>query len=485
MYNQTKGKIGHASLDGISLTLIIFVIMLTSSIANPGGAALLHPLSVFGSATPHSPIDSLAGELYIGNNQSNSVSVIDLATDIVLTNLTFGEKIFNIELSEDQKTLYVAYTHSGNVTKINTTNNEVIGQIPVGVSVNDIASFNGTLIMSDIFGGKILVMNDNGTMLHTIKVGSGPQHIEVRPDGEVLYVANLWSPVSVVDLKQNKMIKELDTGDTPHGLAFTKDGTRLFLVSPKNDTLSVIDAYKHEVIKTIPVGNNPQYVALSPDETLAYVANTDSNTISVVDTKEIKEIAEIPVGDGPNGIAFSADGDIVYISNMRGNDVTVMNAKNGGIITTFSAGGLGPDQIIARKPEIEIVRSPENITISSTNNSSIVAGVFAEVADDEDEMMRGLMFRNHLPSNAGMLFVFDNEEPRTFWMKNTLIPLDMIFVDSSFKIVDILENVPPCDQGNECPLYPSDRPAQYVLEVNGGFVEENGIKVGDRFATTN
>jgi uncharacterized protein len=68
-------------------------------------------------------------------------------------------------------------------------------------------------------------------------------------------------------------------------------------------------------------------------------------------------------------------------------------------------------------------------------------------------------------------------------MKNTLIPLDMIFVDSNLKIVDIKENVSPCAQGDECPLYPSQERAQYVLEVNAGFIQENGIKIGDQFAT--
>jgi uncharacterized membrane protein (UPF0127 family) len=64
-------------------------------------------------------------------------------------------------------------------------------------------------------------------------------------------------------------------------------------------------------------------------------------------------------------------------------------------------------------------------------------------------------------------------------MKNTLIPLDMIFVNGSSKIIEIKENVPPCVQ-DECPTYPSKEPAQYVLEVNAGFVQEKGIKVGDR-----
>ena len=114
-----------------------------------------------------------------------------------------------------------------------------------------------------------------------------------------------------------------------------------------------------------------------------------------------------------------------------------------------------------------------------SNNSPLIARVFVEVPDDLEESMRGLMFRTHLPGNAGMLFAYYDEKPRTFWMKNTLIPLDMIFVDGSSKIIEIKENVPPCAQ-DECPNYPSKEPAQYILEVNAGFVQEKGIKVGDR-----
>ena len=477
MYDRITGK-KILVLAG-SLSLMLTVMILADNAAFPR-ASLLPPISAFGSAG-NSTSDPLAGMLYVENTQSNSISVIDLGTNAIITNLTLGKAAFDVKLSEDQLTLYLTDMPSGTIIKFNTTNYGLIGQIAAGVSVHDIADFNGTLYVGDVFGGKILVMNENGTVVATIKIGAGPQYIGVRPDGEVLYVANLWSPMSVVDLKQNKMIKEIDTGGMPQSLSFTKDGGRLFVVNNQSDTLSVIDAYKHEIIKTIPVGNNPQYVALTPDETLAYVTNMDSNTVSIVDAQKIEVINEIPVGDGPVGIAFSADGgDLAYVSNMRGNDVSVINATNGKVVDTLPAGGQGPQQIVARKPEIEVVRSVEN---NNNNNSSVIARVFVEVADDEDETMRGLMFRKHLAWNAGMLFAFHNEEPRTFWMKNTFISLDMIFIDSNLKIVDIKENVPPCAQGDECPVYPSNEPAQYVLEVNAGFVQENGIKIGDQFAT--
>jgi YVTN family beta-propeller protein len=327
--------------------------------------------------------------------------------------------------------------------------------------------------VSDVSRGKVLVMNANGSLIDEIDVGSRPQYMEVRPDGQVLYVTSLEGPISVVDLEQNMVIKEIDSGSMPHRFSFSNDGETLFAVNSESDTLSVIDSRKHEVVKTIPVGNNPQYVAFNPDETRAYVTNMDSNTISIVDAR-IEVVNEIPVGNGPHGIAFSADGgDLSYVSNTRGNDVSIINTTSSKVTATISAGGAGPNQMVARKPDIEIVRTEDN-----NINSSVIARVFAEVPDDREEFVRGLMFRKHLPWNAGMLFAFSDEETRSFWMKNTLIPLDMMFVDSSSRIVDIKENVPPCKQ-DECPTYPSQEPAQYVLEVNAGFVQDKGVKIGD------
>jgi len=109
--------------------------------------------------------------------------------------------------------------------------------------------------------------------------------------------------------------------------------------------------------------------------------------------------------------------------------------------------------------------------------------VFAEVADDNDERAKGLMFREKLEENNGMIFIFEQENEIAFWMKNTLIPLDIIFIGKNFKIVDI-KNAVPCKQ-DPCQLYKPQKSAQYVLEVNSGFAEKNGIKVNDEVEIAN
>src|SRR5919108_6354900 len=310
--------------------------------------SLLPGISAFASSDSSLTADSLAGVMYVQNSNSNSISIVDLSTNAILRNITFDGTPHNIKLSEDQQTLYILTSDrdSGTIFMLNTTSNELMNEIPMEVSVQDIAIFNGTMYASDVRGGKVLVMNLNGTLVDEIDVGYRPQYMEVRPDGRVLYVTRLGGPISVVDLEQKIVIKEIHSGDMPNRLSFTNSGEVLFVVNAESDTLSVIDSYKHEVVKTIPVGDSPGYVALNPDETLAYVTNMDSNTVSIVDADKV--VNEIRVGNGPYGIAFSADGgDLAYVSNTRGNNISVINTTSSNVIATLSAGGIGPHQLIA------------------------------------------------------------------------------------------------------------------------------------------
>ncbi|MCS6926052.1 MAG: DUF192 domain-containing protein [Candidatus Binatia bacterium] len=102
--------------------------------------------------------------------------------------------------------------------------------------------------------------------------------------------------------------------------------------------------------------------------------------------------------------------------------------------------------------------------------------VTVEIADSPAKRSFGLMYRKELPELHGMLFLFPREEVQSFWMKNTPLSLDIIFISSALEIVHIAHNTTPF---SEHPL-PSGRPAQFVLEVNGGFCRRHGIQVGDR-----
>jgi uncharacterized membrane protein (UPF0127 family) len=104
-----------------------------------------------------------------------------------------------------------------------------------------------------------------------------------------------------------------------------------------------------------------------------------------------------------------------------------------------------------------------------------------ELATDDASRERGLMMRTDLPADHSMLFVFPDSEPRWFWMKNTLVPLDILYFDTERKLVSMQLDVPPC-KADPCASYPSDAPARYVLELRAGTARRIGAQTGDELA---
>jgi uncharacterized membrane protein (UPF0127 family) len=104
-----------------------------------------------------------------------------------------------------------------------------------------------------------------------------------------------------------------------------------------------------------------------------------------------------------------------------------------------------------------------------------------EIADDAAERERGLMFRTEMAADHGMLFIHDAEAPQSYWMKNTKIPLDIVYFDHARKLVSVA-HAPPCSLGDNCPPFPSEGPALYVLELNAGTVDALGAAAGDELS---
>lgn len=105
--------------------------------------------------------------------------------------------------------------------------------------------------------------------------------------------------------------------------------------------------------------------------------------------------------------------------------------------------------------------------------------IHVELATDDETRAQGLMYRDRVRPGTGMLFLFAQSGVYPFWMKNTLVPLDMIWIDEAQKIVDIAHDVPPC-KAEPCPSYPAEglRPARYVLEVAAGVAKQHGLAPG-------
>jgi uncharacterized membrane protein (UPF0127 family) len=135
------------------------------------------------------------------------------------------------------------------------------------------------------------------------------------------------------------------------------------------------------------------------------------------------------------------------------------------------------EQLSSPPPVSLIPTQGQKLPISAT---ALIAGkkINLEVAQTPKQQEIGLMYRTSLPDDQGMLFPFNPPQPVAFWMKNTLIPLDMVFLRTGV-VQAIATNVPPC-KSDPCPGYPSSKTIDQVIELRGGLTTELGLKVGDR-----
>ncbi|MEO6346361.1 MAG: DUF192 domain-containing protein [Aquaticitalea sp.] len=122
-----------------------------------------------------------------------------------------------------------------------------------------------------------------------------------------------------------------------------------------------------------------------------------------------------------------------------------------------------------------IFKKEGELTLKKVKSDSIIKALDIEIADDDYQTQTGLMYRESMEDNQGMLFVFPIADYHSFYMKNTLISLDIIYIDSNKKIVSIQKNAKPLDETS----LPSSAPAQYVLEINAGLSDAWNLEVGD------
>ena len=132
------------------------------------------------------------------------------------------------------------------------------------------------------------------------------------------------------------------------------------------------------------------------------------------------------------------------------------------------------EQIVEITPDdIQFTKDGE---LSIFKNDSLFQTIDVEFAKNEMERSLGLMYRSSMDEHQGMWFIFPEEAPRSFYMRNTEISLDIIYLDKDKKVVSIAKNARPYDETS----LPSEKPAMYVLEINGGLADKWGIDKGDR-----
>jgi YVTN family beta-propeller protein/autotransporter-associated beta strand protein len=315
---------------------------------------------------------------YVPNSSDGTVSVIDTPTNAVApTAITVGLSPVAAAVRGDESLVYVSNAGGSNtVSVINTATNTVVATIPVGMVPLFLAvSPDGTRIYVPNLGSDtVSIINAaTNTAIATVPVGSQPVSAAVTPDGARVFVTNInANTVSVINTATNTVVTTIPVGFQPAGVAVTPDGTRVYVTNsnafnvPNASTVSVINTATNTVVATIPITGFfplPQLVAVSPDGTRAYVTNGFANTVSVINTATNTVVATILVGSQPTGVVFTPDGTRAYVNNFVTNTVSVINTATNTVIATLPVGVSGPFGL------------PSALGICSNGNALLAAGL--------------------------------------------------------------------------------------------------------------
>jgi gliding motility-associated-like protein len=278
---------------------------------------------------------------YIANERSNNVSVINTATDAVVSTIPVGSNPLWVSVSPDGSFVYVANYSSNTISAINSATNAVVATIPVGTNpIGVVVSPDGSKVYVANNGSNTISVINTATdaVTSTISVGSKPEGISVSPDGSLLYVVNgNDNNVSVINTFTNLIVTTIPVGLGPFGIAISPDGSRLYVANLVSHSVSVINTASNTVVSSFIINPDPEGLVLSPDGGLIYVTDATSKTVSVINTATNILVSAITISAGPEGISISQDGSKVYVTD-RGSNFSVINTATNTVISTTTAG---------------------------------------------------------------------------------------------------------------------------------------------------
>ncbi|MDE3056179.1 MAG: beta-propeller fold lactonase family protein [Verrucomicrobiota bacterium] len=283
-----------------------------------------------------------AAELYVANNGSNNVSVINSLTNRVTATLPVGTAPLGVAMTPDGSYAYVANYIDNNISVIDASANKVIGTVAVGRNPWGVATTaDGAYAYVVNNGSNSISVIDTTTnaVIGTVPSGDSPRGIVTMPNGPYAYVCNYrGNNVSVINTATHQVEAMVSVGKHPTGIAITPDGAHLYAVNSDSNSVSVIDTATNQVIATVPVGKTPWCVAITPNGAHAYVANHNSSSISIISTATNKVTETIAAGTSPVGIAISPNGSHAYVTSFYSNSVNVINTLTKKIAATIPVG---------------------------------------------------------------------------------------------------------------------------------------------------
>lgn len=336
---------------------LILVASLSLALVACGGASTPPAGSAAPAAAPVTPKPLPDVRVYVTNEASGDLTVIDAATQMVIATAPVGKRPRGIEVSPDGRSLYVALSGSPNagpgvdpktlpppdrsadgIGEIDADTYKVKRIIHAGDDPEEVAVSND--------GARLYVANEDtaqlsvvdlasGNVIATVKVGEEPEGVAIRPDGKVVYVTSEGDgAVFAIDTATNKLLKRVAVGHRPRGIGFLPDGSRAYVTLENDGAIAVVDSAKHRFLKLVQLNgegatpkSRPMGIAVAPNGSTVYITTGSFGSLFFVDPAKNQSIAALPVGQRPWGIALLSDAKTAYTANGPSNDVSVVDLE--------------------------------------------------------------------------------------------------------------------------------------------------------------
>ena len=317
--------------------------------------------------------------LYVTNQNSNNLSVIDTRTNAVTATAPASFSPSGVAISPDGARYFSVNPNANLVVVYSAANNAVVSSFSIGQLPSAVAA-DAQRIYVTLHGNAALAVFSATTFVQTasIRVGFGPNAVAVSPANGRVYVANTYSStVSVIDPTRigtvnNPVIATIPVPDSPIALAISPDGLSAWTLSSAIPTLSRLDLAANTVTTRIALPLSPAGLALSADGARAYVTGFGPKVTSVdLQAGIVLSTTSLPECDGPRcvamGAAVSADGKTVYIANTSLNQVAVMDAAKGEITSNIRV-QLAPRGLVISAPPRPPAPTSTTIVASETED---------------------------------------------------------------------------------------------------------------------
>jgi YVTN family beta-propeller protein len=258
----------------------------------------------------------VTGRVYVTNNGSGTVSVLDGQKDSVIATINVGALPYVLAVSEATNRIYVSNTFSDLLTIIDGTTN----------ATTTIKTGSADAIIVDAKAGKVYLLgyeNPSLTVLDEksgerskIQIGMHMWGIALNEETHILYVT-LSGSASVIALDENSLsLTTIPTGAIPCAVAVNSSTNMAYVVNYQDNSVTVIDGAKGKAVSTVPVGDHPQAIAVDSKANLIYVANTHGNSVTVIDGGNNKVLATLAAGKNPFAMTLSSNTGRVFVANV-------------------------------------------------------------------------------------------------------------------------------------------------------------------------